>query len=117
MCLELASLKGGGKLWRALTDGGSEFKADFDQACRELNVKHIRTKLRHAWTNGFVERLQGTIVREHWRIVFRRRYSRRRHQLQASSIEFYDFERYHTKGQTPSEIFWCAVLELSLIHI
>jgi len=110
--------KAGWKLRRVLTDGGSEFKADFDQACRELNVKHTRTKPRHAWTNGFVERLQGTILHEHWRIVFRRRYFRRRHQLQASLtsfIEFYNFERahqgYRTKGRTPSEIFWGAVRE------
>jgi len=108
--------KAGWKLWRVLTDGGSEFKADFDRACRELNVKHTRTKPRHAWTNGFVERLQGTILHEHWRIVFRRRYFRRRHQLEASLasfIEFYNFERphrgYRTKGRTPSEIFWGAV--------
>ncbi len=110
--------KAGWKLWRVLTDGGSEFKADFDQACRELNVRHTRTKPRHAWTNGFVERLQGTILHEHWRIVFRRRYFRRRHQLQASLasfIEFYNFKRphrgYRTKGRTPAEIFWGAVRE------
>ena len=110
--------KAGWKLWRVLTDGGSEFKADFDEACRELNVKHTRTKPRHAWTNGFVERLQGTILHEHWRIVFRRRYFRRCHQLRASLasfIEFYNFERphqgYRTKGRTPSEIFWGVVRE------
>ena len=110
--------KAGWKLWRVLTDGGSEFKSDFDQACRELNVRHTRTKPRHAWTNGFVERLQGTILHEHWRIAFRRRYFRRRFQLQASLnsfLHFYNFERLHqgyrTKGRTPSEIFWGAVRE------
>jgi transposase InsO family protein len=110
--------KAGWRLSRVLTDGGSEFKAQFDQACRELNVRHTRTKPRHAWTNGFVERLQGTILHEHWRIVFRRRYFRRRHQLQtslASFIEFYNFRRphqgYRTKGRTPAEIFWGAVRE------
>jgi len=61
----------GWKLWRVLTDGGSEFKAEFDQACQELNVRHTRTKPRHAWTNGFVERLQGTILHERWRIALR----------------------------------------------
>ena len=40
--------KAGWKLWRVLTDGGSEFKAEFDHACQELNVRHIRTKPRHA---------------------------------------------------------------------
>ena len=75
-------------------------------------------KPRHAWTNGFVERLQGTILHEHWRIVFRRRYFRRRFQLQASLdsfLEFYNFQRphrgYRTKGRTPATIFWGAVRE------
>ena len=69
----------GWRLQRVLTDGGSEFKVDFDKACKQLNVRHTRAKPRHAWTNGFVERLQGTILHEHWRIVFHRRYFRRRH--------------------------------------
>jgi len=110
--------KAGWKLWRVLTDGGSEFKAEFDQACRELNVRHTRTKPRHAWTNGFVERLQGPILHEYRRIAFRRRYFRRRHQLQASLssfVEFYNFQRphqgYRTKGRTPAEILWGAVRE------
>ena len=110
--------KAGWRLWRVLTDGGSEFKGEFDEMCRQLNVRHTRTKPRHAWTNGFVERLQGTILHEHWRIAFRRRYFRRRFQLQASLdgfLHFYNFERphqgYRTKGRTPSEIFWGAVRE------
>ena len=105
--------KAGWKLRRVLTDGGSEFKAEFDEACRDLGVRHTRTKPRHAWTNGFVERLQGTILHEHWRIVFRRR-----RQLQASLesfLEFYNFQRphqgYRAKGRTPAEIFWGAVRE------
>ena len=108
----------GWKLRRVLTDGGSEFKADFDEACRDLKVRHTRTKPRHAWTNGFVERLQGTILHEHWRIAFRRRYFRRRFQLQVSLdafLHFYNFERphrgYRTKGRTPAKIFWVAVRE------
>jgi transposase InsO family protein len=110
--------KAGWKLWRVLTDGGSEFKGEFDEMCRQLNVRHTRTQPRHAWTNGFVERLQGTILHEHWRIAFRRRYFRRRFQLQASLdgfLQFYNFERphqgYRTKGRTPAEIFWGAVRE------
>jgi transposase InsO family protein len=108
----------GWTLWRALTDGGSEFKGAFDEMCHKLNVRHTRTKPRHAWTNGFVERLQGTILHEHWRIAFRRRYFRRRFQLQTSLdsfLRFYNFERphqgYRTKGRTPAEIFWGAVRE------
>ena len=106
----------GWRLQRVLTDGGSEFKGEFDTACRELNVRHTRTKPRHAWTNGFVERLQGTILHEHWRIAFRRRYFRKRFQLQTSLdsfLQFYNFERphqgYRTKGRTPAEVFWGAI--------
>ena len=48
--------KAGWKLWRVLTDGGSEFKGAFDEMCRELSIRHTRTKPRHAWTN---ERVRG----------------------------------------------------------
>ena len=61
-------------LRRVLTDGGPEFKGAFDETCRQLGIRHTRTKPRHAWTNGFVERLQGTILQEHWRVAFRRPY-------------------------------------------
>lgn len=108
--------KAGWRLQRVLTDGGSEFKGDFDEACRELKVRHTRTRPRHARTNGFVERLQGTILHEHWRVFSRRRYFTRHYQLQTSLdgfLKFYNFERphrgYRTKGRTPAEIFWGAV--------
>nr|MBN1858632.1 transposase [Candidatus Bipolaricaulota bacterium] len=110
--------KAGWKLWRVLIDGGSESKGEFDVMCCELGVRHTRTQPRHAWTNGLVERLQGTILHEHWRIVFCRRYFRRQHQLQsslASFIVFYNFKRphqgYRAKGVAPSGIFWGAVRE------
>jgi transposase InsO family protein len=116
VAVELA--EAGWRLQRVLTDGGSEFKGEFDQACRELNIRHTRTRPRHAWTNGFVERLQGTILHEHWRVAFRRRYFRRRHQLQESLdgfLKLYNFERphqgYRTKGRTPAEIFWGAIAQ------
>ncbi|HEX3236506.1 MAG TPA: DDE-type integrase/transposase/recombinase [Gemmatimonadales bacterium] len=64
--------RAGWRLRRVLTDGGPEFKGAFDEACHALGLRHTRTKPRHAWTNGFVERLQGTILQEHWRVAFRR---------------------------------------------
>jgi transposase InsO family protein len=99
-----------------LTDGGSRCKGEFDVTCRELNVRHTRTKPRHAWTNGFVERLQQTILHVHWRIASGRRYFRKRLQLKVSlegGLRFCNFERphqgYRTKGRTPAEVFWGAV--------
>jgi transposase InsO family protein len=52
----------GWKLQRVLSDHGNEFKADFDQDCQSLGIRHTRTKPRHCWTNGFVERLQTSNV-------------------------------------------------------
>ena len=113
--LAVSFSEAGWPIQRVLTDRGSEFKADFDLACEDLEITHTRTKPRHAWTNGFVERLQGTILHEHWRIVFRRRYFTTRRQLEHSLqrfLNFYNNERphfgYRTKGRTPSDIFWGA---------
>ena len=101
----------GWPLQRVLTDRGSEFKGAFDLACRALGIRHTRTKARHAFTNGFVERLQGTILHEHWRVEFRRRYFTRLRQIEASLQSFlrlYNHERahrgYRTRGRTPASI-------------
>lgn len=103
--------KAGFPLQRVLTDRGSEFKGTFDQACHDLGLRHTRTKPRHAFTNGFVERLQQTILHEHWRIEFRRRYFTRLRHLEASLqsyLRFYNYERthhgYRTQGRTPASI-------------
>ncbi len=73
------------------------------------------TNHHHAWTNGFVERLQGTILHEHWRVAFRRRYFTRAHQLQRSLAGFLRCESeerphqgYRTQGRTPTQVFWGA---------
>jgi transposase len=98
---------------RVLTDGGPEFKGAFDVACRDLALRHTRTKPRHAWTNGFVERLQGTILQELWRVVFRRRYFTSRAGLQRALDGFmhhYNTERphhgYRVRGRTPTALVW-----------
>jgi transposase InsO family protein len=100
---------------RVLTDGGTEFRGAFDEACRKLGIRHTRTQPRHAWTNGFVERLQGSILHEHWRVEFRRRYFTKAAQLEASLqgyLRFYNHERphrgYRTRGRTPAQIVWGA---------
>jgi hypothetical protein len=50
--------KAGWRLQRVLTDNGKEFKGAFAAGCDRLGIRVTRTKPRHAWTNGFVERLQ-----------------------------------------------------------
>jgi transposase-like protein len=58
-----------------LTDNGSQFTYElllenlrpkdrlhkFDEVCQENNIEHRLTKFRHPWTNGQVERFNGTI--------------------------------------------------------
>jgi transposase InsO family protein len=106
----------GWTIQRVLTDGGSEFKASFDATCSALGIRHTRTKPRHCWTNGFVERLQGTILHEHWRVVFRRRYFTSRRQLQTSLdgfLRFYNELRphqgYRLRGRTPAAAFQTTI--------
>jgi len=111
-----AVARAGWSLRRVLTDGGGEFKAEFAAACAALGIRHTRIKPRHAWTNGFVERLQQTILTEHWRVVFRRHYFTSRPALDRTLqafLRFYNFERphhgYRVRGGTPATIFHGAI--------
>jgi transposase InsO family protein len=106
----------GWRLRRVLTDNGKEFKGAFAAGCDRLKIKVTRTKPRHAWTNGFVERLQKTILHEHWRIACRRQYFTSRRSLQGAldrSLQFYNHERthrgYRLNGRTPAAVFTGAV--------
>jgi len=102
----------GHRFQAVLTDGGSEFHGQFDRACTALGIEHRRTRPRHAWTNGFVERLQGTILTELWRCAFRRTYyvavAPMQHDLDRY-LRSYNFERshqgYRLQGRTPAEVF------------
>jgi transposase InsO family protein len=106
----------GWRLRRVLTDNGKEFKGAFAAGCARLGIRVTRTKPRHAWTNGFVERLQKTILHEHWRIAFRRQYFTGRRALQCTLVrflQFYNYERphrgYRLNGRTPATVFTGAV--------
>ena len=88
----------------------------FAAGCERLRIRVTRTKPRHAWTNGFVERFQKTILHEHWRIAFRRQYFTSRRSLQGSLdrfLQFYNCERthrgYRLRGRTPVTVFRGAV--------
>ena len=106
----------GWHLRRVLTDNGKEFKGAFAAGCERLRIKVTKIKPRHAWTNGFVERLQKTILHEHWRIAFRRQYFTGRRALQGSLdrfLEFYNQRRphrgYRLNGRTPASVLAGAV--------
>jgi transposase InsO family protein len=91
--------RAGWPLQRVLTDNGKEFKVSSPQAASAWASRSPARSLRHAWTNGFVERLQKTILHEHWRVAFRRPYFTSRRALQTSLdrfLRFYNFERTHS---------------------
>lgn len=50
------------------TDGGSEFHADFEQACKEMGIQFFCLPPRSPKLNGGVERLNRTSREEHWDI-------------------------------------------------
>jgi hypothetical protein len=95
----IGKLKGVGKVWQiAACDAASstEFRAEFAASCQALGIRHTRTKPRHAWTKGFVERLQGTILHEYWRIEFRRQYFTSRAAMQRTLD---NFMRFHNEDR------------------
>jgi transposase InsO family protein len=49
---------------RVLTDNGPGYKRTFHEHCAALGLRHTRTKPYHPWTNGRVERFNGSIQRE-----------------------------------------------------
>lgn len=49
---------------RVLTDNGSGYRRTFQERVAALGIRHTRTKPYHPWTNGRVERFNGTIQRE-----------------------------------------------------
>ena len=55
----------GVKVLRVMTDNGSCYKSfDFRDACRDLSLRHIRTKPYTPRTNGKAERFIQTSLRE-----------------------------------------------------
>lgn len=54
----------GVRVQRVLTDNGAGYKRTFHERALAFGVRHTRTKPYHPWTNGRVERFNGTIQRE-----------------------------------------------------
>jgi transposase InsO family protein len=90
---------------RVLTDNGPGYLRTFSEACAALGIRHTRTRSRHPWTNGRVERFIGTIQREClyagvvWTSDEERRYAI------AQWLAFYNAQRPHTAlgGLSPEQ--------------
>jgi len=86
-----------------LQDNGKEFTTHwpegnhkFKQACKQKNIRQSFTKVKRPWTNGYVERLNQTILDEFYSVAFRQKISTCLEQLPKDLDRFmyrYNFQR------------------------
>ena len=87
---------------RILTDNGSPFRSRaFRALCVELGIKHKFTRPYTPRTNGKVERVIQTLLRE-WAYRFRHESSAERKQWLQPYLHFYNYHRAHSSlGDNP----------------
>lgn len=97
-----------------LTDNGKEFCGTdahpYELVLALAAIDHRTTKVRHPWTNGFVERFHRTVLDEFFRLVFRTTMYEGIDALQRDLDEWlthYNTERphlgYRNQGRRPSD--------------
>jgi transposase InsO family protein len=106
----------GWRLERVSTDHGSEFRNHtFDATLERLGATHTLISPGRPQSNGFVERVQRTILEECWKPTFARylvpKYMGLRRELERY-LALYNYDRTHngrlTKGRTPAQVFGAA---------
>jgi transposase InsO family protein len=106
----------GWELERVSTDNGNEFRSEtFTVELAGLGARHTRISPGRPQSNGFVERVQRTILEECWKPAFARylvpKYVGLRRELERY-LEHYNFDRTHngrlTKGRIPAEVLGAA---------
>ena len=106
----------GWALERVSTDNGSEFRNRvFDAELAKLAANHTLISPGRPQSNGFVERVQRTILDECWKPSFARylvpKYMGLRRELERY-LRLYNYDRTHngrlTQGRTPAEVFGAA---------
>jgi transposase InsO family protein len=106
----------GWELERVSTDNGSEFRNHvFDAELERLGARHTLISPGRPQSNGFVERVQRTILEECWKPSFARylvpKYMGLRREL-VRYLGTYNHDRAHngrlTRGRTPAEVLGAA---------
>jgi transposase InsO family protein len=104
----------GWKLERVLCDNGNEFKGlAFGDTLARLGARKTHIHAGRPQTNGHVEALHKTILKECWRPAFARylypRYTGLRRELD-TYLNYYNLDRVHhgrlTRGQIPADIVY-----------
>jgi transposase InsO family protein len=81
---------------RIMTDNGSAFVSyRFRDLCQSMNVRHLRIRPHTPQTNGKVERIIQTLLRE-WAYRFCYRSSEERKRWLVPYLHFYNFHRAHS---------------------
>ena len=91
------------RIERVLTDRGSGYRSRlFNDACRELDIRHLYTRPYTPKTNGKVERFIQTLARK-WAYAKSYSSSKRRASALPTWVCYYNLERPHhgLGGQTP----------------
>jgi len=104
---------------RVMTDNGSCYRAfEFRDACRDLGLKHIRTKPYTPKTNGKAERFIQTALRE-WAYAQAYPTSQRRAEELPFWLHRYNWHRPHggIKSQTPISRLGLSEDNLLRLHI
>ena len=79
-----------------MTDNGSAYRSrDFAQACRQLGIKHLRTRPYTPRTNGKAERFIQTALRE-WAYAATYQTSDQRRESLHHWLHHYNWHRPHT---------------------
>jgi transposase InsO family protein len=106
----------GWELERVSTDNGSEFRNHvLDETLARLGARHTLISPGRPQSNGFVERVQRTILEECWKPSFARylvpKYMGLRREL-VRYLATYNHDRAHngrlTRGRTPAEVLGAA---------
>jgi transposase InsO family protein len=100
-----------------MTDNGAGYKKTYDLACADLGIKHLRTKPYTPKTNGKVERLVQTSLRE-WAYARPYRSSALREAALQPFIHHYNWHRPHSAlAHQPPMIRIPAVNDLMKLNI
>jgi transposase InsO family protein len=108
-------------LSRVLTDRGTEYcgapeRHEYELYLAVENIDHTRTKVKSPHTNGIVERFHRTVLKEFYKVAFRRRIYAGLEQLQADLdgwlIEYNELRPHQGRwcyGKTPRQTFTDSV--------
>lgn len=109
--------KNGIKINTILSDNGREYCGREDRHPYELflqleDIEHRKTKVRRPQSNGFVERMDRTLLDEHFRVMGRKKWYESIEQMQEDLdvyLKSYNEKRPHQgrnmKGRVPLEVF------------